>query len=362
MKHKHQHYMKIAIRLSYKGLGLTSPNPSVGCVIVKNQRIIATGTTQPSGRPHAEVVALEQAGKEASGSTVYVTLEPCSHYGKTPPCVDALIKAKVKTVIVAIKDVNPAVNGKGIRKLREHGITVIEDICHDEAYEVNRGFFLTHTHNRPMVTLKIATSIDGKIATSTGKSQWITGDIARNFGHLLRSNHDAIAVGSGTVLADDPSLNCRLNGLENQSPKRIVFDRRLRITNQHQLIQTASEIPTFIITSEIDTEHIDKAASIIKIDTSTGLQRVLSELTAHNITRLLIEGGGHLAASFLKEQLVDHLYWIQAPVIIGNDGISAVAAMQLDELNEAPQFSLQNTRHLGKDTLHHYTYNKAFPS
>ncbi|MCH2037659.1 MAG: bifunctional diaminohydroxyphosphoribosylaminopyrimidine deaminase/5-amino-6-(5-phosphoribosylamino)uracil reductase RibD, partial [Rickettsiales bacterium] len=245
-------------------------------------------------------------------------------------------------------------NGNGIAALRASGIEVIEDVCRDEAYSVNQGFFLTHTDKRPLISLKVATSLDGKIATHSGNSQWITGETARHFGHLLRSNHDAIAVGSGTVLADNPNLTCRLPGLEDASPKRIVFDRRLRMSLEHQIMKTASEIPTLIVTRKKDAAILHDAVSAIVTGPSTSLKDIMASLVEHGITRMLIEGGGQLAASFLKEGLIDHIYWIQAPMIIGGDGLDAVASLNIDQLDQCSNFALKESRPLGKDMMHHY--------
>ena len=228
LKGQDRSYMQLALRLAHRGLGSNWPNPSVGCIIVKDNKIIGRGWTGQGGRPHAEHLALLQAGKNAAGATVYVTLEPCSHHGETPPCVDALISAKVKQVVVAIIDPDKRVSGKGLAKLRSKGIDVELGVCADSAAELNAGFFNRVNSGRPMVTLKLATSLDGFIATANGDSKWITSLGARLRGHLLRSEHDAILVGIGTVLKDNPSLTVRLPGLFEKSPVRIILDSRLR--------------------------------------------------------------------------------------------------------------------------------------
>src|SRR5580700_4659831 len=222
-------HMRTALGLARRGLGNTWPNPAVGCVIVKDGRVVGRGWTQKGGRPHAETEALARAGKGAKGATAYVSLEPCSHHGKTPPCAEALIAAGVSRVVAAVEDPDPRVSGRGIARLRAAGIAVEAGLCAAEAAELNAGFFCRVAQGRPLVTLKLAASLDGRIATPTGKSRWITGPAARERAHLLRAAHDAVLIGTGTALADDPQLTCRLPGLEARSPVRIVIDRTLRL-------------------------------------------------------------------------------------------------------------------------------------
>ncbi len=242
------HFMALALRLAGRGLGRTWPNPAVGCVVVKEGRIVGRGWTQPGGRPHAEVEALRRAGDQALGATVYVSLEPCAHYGRTPPCTMALLHAGVRRVVAATQCPDRRVDGKGIAQLRQAGVEVTLGLMRTEAEALNAGFFLKERSGRPLVTLKLASSLDGRIATRTGASQWITGEEARAWAHWLRATHDAIMIGSGTALADDPSLTCRLPGLEDRSPVRIVLDGRLRLPATSRLALTANEVPTWLMT------------------------------------------------------------------------------------------------------------------
>src|SRR3546814_156950 len=239
--------MDMALDLARRGLGRVWPNPAVGCILVRDRRIVGRGWTQPGGRPHAETVALAQSGAAAQGATAYLTLEPCSHHGKTPPCADALVAAGIARAVVAVGDPDPRVNGNGLARLRKAGVTVELGLRSDEAAELNAGFFTRTLVGRPLVTLKLATTLDGRIAIHDGQSRWITGETARAWAHGLRARSDAIMVGSGTVLADDPQLTCRLPGLEDRSPVRIVVDSRLRIPLTARLFSTAREIPTWLV-------------------------------------------------------------------------------------------------------------------
>ena len=231
--------MKVALSLARRQLGRTHPNPSVGAVIVKNGQIIANGITDNGGRPHAETIALNDAGENAKDADLYVTLEPCSHHGKTPPCINAIIRSGIKAVYISCRDPNPEVNGAGIEALKKAGIKVIENVCHKEALEINRGFFSVIKKKRPYIALKIATSLDEKITNPKGR--WLTGEPARNYGHLLRARYDAILTGAGTVIADDPLLTCRLPGLEGHSPIRIVLDRDNNIPKSSNIMKQQKE-------------------------------------------------------------------------------------------------------------------------
>ncbi len=343
--------MRLALRLAQRNLGTTAPNPSVGCIIVKDNRIIGQGITAPGGRPHAETQALQQAGTEAHSATAYVTLEPCSHHGKTPPCAEALMDAKLARVVVALEDCDPRVAGRGIAQMRDMGITVDVGLYRDEAYALNAGFFSVHERKRPFVTLKLATSLDGKIATASGESKWITGEAARRYAHLLRAEHDAIMVGIGTVLADNPSLTCRLPGLEDRNPIPIVMDSKLRLPKDSQLAKSASLVLT------CTTGQLPHPVTTIQVPSLNGQIDPTTALTAlaeGGITRLLVEGGGTLAASLLKADLVDHLIWIQAPIIIGNDGKPAVAELGLEHLNDTTRWQRISIRTLGEDSVIEY--------
>ncbi len=242
-------HMRAALSLGRRGLGQTWPNPSVGCVIVRDGRVVARGVTQPGGRPHAEVVALTRAGEAARGATAYVSLEPCSHHGRTPPCADALIAAGVARVVVACGDPDPRVNGAGLARLRAAGVAVTEGVLTGEAEALQAGFLTRVRLGRPMVTLKLATTLDGRIATSGGESQWITGPDARRAAHALRGAHDAVLAGIGTVLADDPALTCRIDGYRRSQPVRVVLDRTLRTPLTATVAATACETATWILHS-----------------------------------------------------------------------------------------------------------------
>ena len=352
--------MRAALALARRGLGTVWPNPAVGCVLVKRGRVIGRGWTQPGGRPHGETEALRRAGEDARGATAYVSLEPCCHWGQTPPCVDALIAVGVRRVVVPLEDPDPRVAGGGLRRLREAGLDVETGLCAAEAAEVNAGFFSRLHLGRPLVTLKLGTSLDGRIATASGESQWITGPPARERAHALRAAHDAIMVGTGTVLADDPQLTCRLPGLGRRSPVRIVIDRHLRMPPNLQLVASASEVPTWVLTSpSADPARrqalVDAGVTVIDIDGGLdghiALAVALAALGERGITRLLVEGGGQLAAALVRARLVDRLVWVHAPLLIGNDGVAAIGDLGLEALAEAPHFERLFTEIVGDDVL-----------
>ncbi|HET6619954.1 MAG TPA: bifunctional diaminohydroxyphosphoribosylaminopyrimidine deaminase/5-amino-6-(5-phosphoribosylamino)uracil reductase RibD [Dongiaceae bacterium] len=347
--------MAAALSLAARNLGQTWPNPAVGCVIVDaTGHVVGRGNTQRGGRPHAETEALKMAGAAAKGGTAYVTLEPCSHHGRTPPCAEALIAAGIARCVAAIEDPDPRVSGNGLATLRAAGIAVETGLLAERAAELNVGFLTRIAKQRPLVALKLATSLDGRIATRSGESRWITGDAARAFGHRLRATYDAIAVGSGTVLADDPELSCRLSGLQDRSPVRLVFDRRGRIPASAKVMTSAS--PTWIVggpamsvnnvTQYIETEKNN--------DPSTELAEALGKLGAAGLTRILVEGGATLATAFLKAGLVDRLYWFRAPLVIGGDGLPGIAPLAVDRLAESVGLRCLGRRPLGNDVLELY--------
>jgi diaminohydroxyphosphoribosylaminopyrimidine deaminase / 5-amino-6-(5-phosphoribosylamino)uracil reductase len=337
-------FMALALRLGERALGRAWPNPAVGCVVVLDGRIVGRGWTQPGGRPHAEVEALQRAGERALGATAYVGLEPCAHYGQTPPCTMALLHAGIRRVVVATTDPDPRVNGKGLAQLRQAGVEVGEGVLRAEAEALNAGFFLRIRDGRPLVTLKLATSLDARIATRTGASKWITGEQARARGHLLRACHDAILIGSGTALADDPSLTCRLPGREACSPVRVVMDGRLRLPEGSVLARTAREVPTWVVTRPgppAAAANALRAAGVRLIEVEAdaegrpGPAAALTALAAAGITRVLIEGGAALASALLAAGLVDRLVWFQAPLLIGGDGLPAIAGLGVEALDRA---------------------------
>ncbi|MBO0738384.1 MAG: bifunctional diaminohydroxyphosphoribosylaminopyrimidine deaminase/5-amino-6-(5-phosphoribosylamino)uracil reductase RibD [Alphaproteobacteria bacterium] len=352
--------MRAALALARRGLGSVWPNPAVGCVVVKEGRVVGRGWTQPGGRPHGETEALRRAGEAACGATAYVSLEPCCHWGRTPPCTDALIAAGVRRVVVTLEDPDPRVAGGGLRQLRAAGIVVETGLCAEEAAEINAGFFCRLRYGRPLVTLKLATSLDGRIATSAGHSQWITGPPARECAHVLRAAHDAIMVGTGTLLADDPQLTCRLPGLRDRSPVRVVIDRQLRISSAMKLVSGARKVASWVLTlPSADPARRqslrDSGVTIIDVDPDPegmiDIRAALAALGERGITRLLVEGGGRLAAAMARARLVDRLIWVHAPLLIGGDGIPAIAGLGLDALADAPSFERLSTQTVGADVL-----------
>jgi diaminohydroxyphosphoribosylaminopyrimidine deaminase/5-amino-6-(5-phosphoribosylamino)uracil reductase len=352
--------MRAALALARRGLGAVWPNPAVGCVIVKNGRIVGRGWTQPGGRPHGETEALRRAGEAARGAVAHVSLEPCCHWGRTPPCVDALVTAGVQRVVVALEDPDPRVAGEGLHKLRAAGLGVEVGLCAEEAAEVNAGFLSRLRFGRPLVTVKFATSLDGRIATASGESQWITGLPARERAHALRASHDAIMVGTGTVLADDPQLTCRLPGLNHRSPVRIVIDRHLRIPPSTRLIADAPQVPTWVLTLRSAdparrATFLANRVTLIDVDQDrdhqVDLAAAMAALGERGITRLLVEGGSRLAAAFFRARLVDRLVWVNAPLVIGGAGIPAIAGLDLTALADAPVFERLSTETIGADVL-----------
>lgn len=354
-------FMALALALGRRGLGQAWPNPAVGCVIVKEGRVVGRGATQPGGRPHAEVVALAQAGAAAQGATAYVTLEPCSHHGKTPPCADALAAAGVARVVVALTDPDPRVNGQGLARLRAAGIAVVEGVLADEARADQSGFLSRIERGRPMVTLKLATSFDGRIATATGESQWITGAQARRAVHALRMRHDAVMIGSGTARADDPALTVRGLGAPRQ-PVRVVLSRGLDLPLTGTLARTAREVPLWLVHGERVAPEIASAwhglgAVLIEVPEVRGqidVARALQALGTAGLTRVFCEGGGALAASLLAEGLVDELVGFTAGLALGAEGRPSVAALGLDRLAQAQRFDLVDVRAVGGNAMHRW--------
>ena len=357
-------HMRAALALAARGLGRTWPNPAVGCVLVGTDGdVVGRGWTQPGGRPHAETEALKRAGEAARGATAYVTLEPCSHTGRTRPCADALIAAGVGRAVIAIEDPDPRVSGRGIARLREAGISVELGAGAAEANELNAGFFLRIGQGRPLVSLKLATSLDGRIATRSGESRWITGEAARRHAHLLRAQHDGILVGTGTAAADDPELTCRLPGLAERSPVRIVLDATLRLPPSAKLLAGARQVPTWLITAGGSDPARRQALTrqgveFIEIeDAEEGrlpLDQALQALGGRGMTRLLVEGGSRLAAGLLQAGLVDRVHWFRAASVIGGDGLPAAAAFGVAQLADAARFQRTDIALLGEDILETY--------
>ena len=336
------------------------PNPAVGCVIVRDGRQLGRGWTQPGGRPHAETEALTQAGAAARGATAYVTLEPCAHHGRTPPCSKALIAAGIGRAVVALEDPDDRVAGRGLADLRAAGIAVTTGVCAAEAAELNAGFLSRIQAGRPLVTVKVASSLDGRIATHAGESQWITGEAARARGHLLRATHDAIMIGVGTAIADDPELTCRLPGLRRRSPVRIVVDGNMRLPLTCRLVRTARAAPTWLITladsnSERRQVFADCGVTVITVPHGPGgmpdLAAAMQALGARGLTRVLVEGGSRLLGSLARADLIDRIAWFRAATLVGGDGLAAVAPFGIEHLADQPRFQRTGFMPLGEDIL-----------
>jgi diaminohydroxyphosphoribosylaminopyrimidine deaminase/5-amino-6-(5-phosphoribosylamino)uracil reductase len=356
-----QRFMQLALTLGRRGQGRTWPNPAVGAVVVKDGVIIGRGWTQPGGRPHAEPEALMRAGEAARGATLYVTLEPCSHIGKSPPCADAIIAAGIARVVSAIEDPNPEVAGQGHAKLRAAGIAVDIGLGAAEAAHDHAGHFRRVRDKRPHVILKLAVSSDGKIGAAGRKPVAISGEAAKARVHLLRAQCDAILVGIGTVRADDPLLTCRLPGMEARSPVRVVLDRSLRIPGSSRLVHSARETPLWVMTSTLAEARAAMklgaaGAQVIRVATATSppgldLATVLHALSEKGITRLLVEGGARVASSFVAAGLVDEVWLLRGAEPVGADGVAALDALPLTSITQSPSFRVRASESLQRDTL-----------
>jgi diaminohydroxyphosphoribosylaminopyrimidine deaminase/5-amino-6-(5-phosphoribosylamino)uracil reductase len=351
--------MQAALALARRGLGNVWPNPAVGCVVVRDGMVVGRGWTQPGGRPHAETEALRRAGELARGATAYVTLEPCSHHGRTPPCCNALIGAGVARVVAAMRDPDPRVDGRGFAMLRAAGIVVEEGLLEAEAQAINAGFSRRIRAGRPLVTLKLATTLDGRIATHAGESKWITGPEARREAHAMRARHDAILVGSGTAVADDPDLTCRLPGAAPTRSLRVIADARLRTPRDARAIATARQHPTLLVTVPGHTpaalapylESGAEVATVARGPEGLSLDGLLGALAQRGVTRVLAEGGAGIAAALLREGLVDRLAWFHAPGVMGGDGLPAAYRLPVEVLAAMPRFRRVAARPLGPDWL-----------
>ena len=356
-----QRFMQLALTLGRRGQGRTWPNPAVGAVVVKDGVIVGRGWTQPGGRPHAEPEALARAGEAARGATLYVTLEPCSHVGKSPPCADAVIAAGIARVVSAIEDPNPEVAGQGHARLRAAGITVDIGPGAADAARDHAGHFRRIRDKRPQVILKLAVSSDDKIGAAGRKPVAISGEAARARVHLLRAQCDAILVGIGTVLTDDPLLTCRLPGMEARSPVRVVLDRSLRIPGASRLVHSARETPLWVITSSLSEAPAAMklgaaGAQVLRVATTAtppglDLPAVLHALADKGITRLLVEGGARVASSFVAAGLVDEVWLLRGPDAVGADGVAALDALPLSAVTQSPLFAQRASETLQNDTL-----------
>jgi diaminohydroxyphosphoribosylaminopyrimidine deaminase / 5-amino-6-(5-phosphoribosylamino)uracil reductase len=349
-----ERWMGLALALGRRGWGRVWPNPSVGCVIVRDGRVLGRGWTADGGRPHAEARALAQAG-EARGATAYVTLEPCAHHGRTPPCAEALVASGVARVVVGTGDPDPRVSGQGIAILRAAGIEVTVGVSEAGARADLAGFLLRVTEGRPFVTLKLAASLDGRIATASGESQWITGPRARAMVHALRARHDAVMVGGGTARADDPLLTVRGMG-ERPQPVRVVLSRNLGLPLDGQLARTAREVPLWLLHAEGAATAPWEALGACCLGMPSGPEgldprAVLKALAEQGLTRVLCEGGGQVAAGLLKADLVDELVVFHAGLALGAEGRAMLGALGLGRLAEAPRLRLAEVRPVGGDVM-----------
>lgn len=358
-------FMRMALVLGARGLGQVAPNPAVGCVIVKDGLVLGRGWTQPGGRPHAEVRALAQAGAAARGATAYVTLEPCAHHGVTPPCAEALIAAGVARVVTALTDPDPRVAGRGHAMLRAAGIEVREGVEAEAAQRANAGFFLKVVEGRPFVTLKLALTLDARIATASGESRWITGPEARRRVHLLRARHDAVLVGAGTARADDPDLTVRDLGILRQ-PVRVVADSRLGLSSDSRLGRSARALPVWMLHSaqapvsarmawaETGADLIDCAQDNLgRVEARDAMR----QLAARGLTRVLCEGGGGLAAGLLRAGLVDEMVVFSAGRVFGADGLAGVAGLGLTAIGPR-DWDLVEATPAGADLMHRWRYRR----
>ena len=356
-----QRFMQLALSLGRRGLGNTWPNPAVGAVVVRDGVIVGRGWTQPGGRPHAEPEALARAGGAARGATLYVTLEPCSHFGKSPPCADAVIAAGITRVVSAIEDPNPDVAGQGHARLRAAGITVDIGTCGAEAARDHAGHFRRVRDKRPHVILKLAVSPDDKIAAAGHRPVAITGEAAKARVHLLRAQCDAILVGIGTVLSDNPTLTCRLPGMEARSPVRVVLDRALRMPGTSKLVHSARQTPLWVMTSNLSEAPAAMklgaaGAQVIRVPTTAtppglDLATVLHALAEKGITRLLVEGGARVASSFVGAGLADEIWLLRGANAVGADGVPALDALPLSAITRSPALKLRGSETLQNDTL-----------
>lgn len=358
-------FMRMAIALARKGIGKTSPNPAVGAVIVKNGRIVGRGYHRKAGLAHAEINALREAGIKAKGADIYITLEPCNHFGRTPPCAEAIVKAGIKNIFIGMKDPNPLVAGKGITRLKNAGIKVETGILEQECKYINEAYIKYITAKTPFVTLKLASTLDGKIATASGESKWITGETARRYAHRMRAEADAVMVGIGTVIADDPELTVRL--VKGKNPVRIVVDSRLRmpanakILNQHNGSVIIATIKKKSQESEVRSQKDkkikmlkDKGAEILELPPKDGmvdLEALMKALGKREITSLIIEGGGSLAASAIKEGIVDKIAIFVAPRFFGKEGLSMIGELGIKKMSEAICLRKLQCKKIGEDIL-----------
>lgn len=355
-----QQYMQRALDLAALALGRTSPNPVVGAVIVKDGCIVGEGYHRKAGTPHAEIHALEQAGDLARGAAIYVTLEPCSHYGKTPPCAQALIKAGISKVSAAVLDPNPKVSGRGMAMLEQAGIVTEVGLLADQAIKQNEAFFKAITREIPWIAIKTAMTLDGKIATHTGNSRWITSDLAREYVHRLRNQYDAIMVGIGTVLADDPLLNTRLNEDDSRDPVRIIVDGELQLPASSRIAQSSLKQRTIIFTSRNADHNRETSLSSLGLEIiriggepdNLSLEQLFKHLHSIGLNSVLVEGGAKLNAALMTQRWVDKVYWFIALKIVGGENAPGpIGGAGVAEMSEAVALNNWQIRTIGPDLI-----------
>ena len=352
-------FMTLALALGRRGLGNAWPNPAVGAVIVKNGIVVGRGWTQPGGRPHAEVEALRRAGEAARGATLYATLEPCSHHGKTPPCVDAIMAAGIRRVVSALEDPNPCIAGEGHARLRQQGVAVDVGPGSADALRAHAGHVRRVRDGRPHVTLKLAVSADGKAGLPGRKPAAITGETARERVHLMRAMNDAVLTGIGTVLSDDPQLNCRLPGMKQRSPVRVVLDSALRLPPKSRLAGSATRTLDWVLVDQSarpahEDELTKEGVEILRVPGANGkldLLSALHALSARGITRVMVEAGPILSAAFVTADLVDEAAVFRSPKALGPDALDALEGLPLTALTQAPALKLVRSEQIGPDTL-----------
>lgn len=350
-------YMRLAIESAKKGVDKTAPNPLVGCIVVKDGKIVGSGYHKQFGGPHAEIFALRQSRKKAKGATCYVTLEPCAYYGKTPPCIDAIIRSGVKELVCAVKDPHPLNSGRGLKILKQHGIKVRSGILKKEAEVLNAGFFKRIKRERPLITLKLAQSLDGKIATNKGDSKWISSLKSRRLVQDLRKRHDAIMIGINTLLTDDPILTIRNS---KRQPLKIIVDTKLKIPLTAKIFTSLSPGKAIIATTRDSSQAKEnalkeKGADIIRVSSTfkrVDLKVLMKQLFLRGVGSVLVEGGGEIAASLLEKELVDKLFLFIAPIVIGGrKAPNSIGGNGADKVNQAIGFKDVKTRKVGRDLL-----------
>ena len=347
-------WMRAALLHARYALGQTSPNPAVGCVLVNNGALVGRGHTATGGRPHAETTAIQDAGDAAKGATAYVTLEPCSHHGQTPPCVEALIAAGINRVVIAAGDPDPRVSGQGVAKLRDAGVEVTEGVLVAEAEDILKGYLKSRIEGRPFVTVKIASSLDGRIALANGQSKWITGPRTRHFVHLLRSQHDAMLTAMGTVRADNPALTCRLEGYAGRQPLRVISARQNNLSPDFILATSSDQSDVLVYASNPTDQKVNDLETKIIAANDLGYpdpRLMLEDLAKHGITSVMVEAGGRFIASLMAAGVIDRLIWTRSAGLIGGDGLASMASLGLEDLSDGRIFKREETRIIGDDAI-----------